>query len=262
MFWPNIQKDISNLIEQCQDCQIHANKKPRPAEHQVSATRALDVLGMDLMEFRGVTSLVTVDYFSELITFDPLERQDSDAVIKALNTIFRKIGPPERIISDNGPCFKSEKFNNFCKELEIQHDTSSPHHHQSNGRAERAIQTIKKILKKCKSETEITLALLAYHDTPVSDTLPSPAELFFNRSNSHRIVPPHPPSVMTDLQSAQLSDKRSQHLKPTTTAQQFVPNQPIWFTEDGTPEWKPGFIESKDVHSYWIINKGNNRRLR
>ena len=167
------------------------------------------------MEFRSITSLVTVNYFSGLITFDPLERQDSDVVIKALNANFRKIGPPERIISDNGPCFKSDKFNSFCKDLEIQPDTSSPHYHQSNGRAERAIQTIKKILKKCKNEVEVTLALLAYHDTPVSDNLPSPAELFFNRSNSHRIMPPHPPSIMSDLQ--QLLDKRSQHLKLTTT---------------------------------------------
>ena len=34
---------------------------------------------------------------------------------------------------------------------------------------EQAIQTVKQVLKKCKTEVEVTLALLAYHDTPVSN---------------------------------------------------------------------------------------------
>ena len=43
-----------------------------------------------------------------------------------------------------------------------------------------------------------------------------------------------------------------------------MPNQPIWFSDDASDEWKPGYIESKDTnpHSYWIINELNNRRIR
>ena len=101
--------------------------------------------------------------------------------MKILNNIFRRFGLPEKIISDNGPCFSSDSFQTFCEQLDIGHITSSPHYHQSNGRAERAAATVKKILKKSKSDADITKSIAAYLDTPVSDALPSPAELFHNR---------------------------------------------------------------------------------
>ena len=49
-----------------------------------------------------------------------------------------------------------------------------------------------------------------------------------------------------------------------TTKDDYVPNQPIWFTEDGSAEWKAGYIESRDPQpdSYWIVNCENNRRIR
>ena len=97
-----------------------------------------------------------------------------------MNSNFRKFGLPERIISDNGPCFRSDKFQRFCDQLEIGHITSSPHYHQSNGRAERAVETIEQILRKSASDIEITKAVTTYLDTPVSGTLTSPAELFLN----------------------------------------------------------------------------------
>eukprot|EP00794_Sanderia_malayensis_P018444 gene18444-20293_t len=43
-----------------------------------------------------------------------------------------------------------------------------------------------------------------------------------------------------------------------------MPIQPIWFTDDTSDEWKPGYIEARDIapDSYWLINDRNNRRLR
>lgn len=159
----------------------------------------------------------------------------------------------------------SLKNNDFCDSFEIKHLASSPHFHQSNGRVERAIQTIKQIFKKCSSEQEITLTLLAYHDTPISNDLPSPAELFFNRRINTRLGLMYQPTTLDDVQKTKLMEKRSAHIiPPNTPSYDFVPYQPIWFTEDGYPEWKSGFIESKDTHpnSYWIVSEKNDRRLR
>ena len=169
----------------------------------------------------------------------------------------------EKVISDNGPCFKSEKFQSFCSQFEIHHTPSSPHYHQSNGRAERAIQTIRKILKKSKTNTEITLALLAYHDTPISANLLSPADLFFNRRINTRLGRLHSSSNITE-QKINLADKRAAHLKsPRTRQEKYAPQQPIWYTEDGSPEWKPGYIDTLNIHPdlYWIITE-TNRRIR
>lgn len=265
VYWPKLQDDVSAMIASCSDCQIHGKKKPRPPERQVSATRPMQVLGMDLMEFRGRHALVSVDYYSGYITYDPIAAQTTEDVVQALNSNFQKFGLAERIISDNGPCFKSEKFSMFCKELEIKHTTSSPHFHQSNGRAERAIYTVKQILKKSKRNTDITVALVAYHDTPIGDTLPSPAELFFSRRINTRLGFMCQPTMLDDATKSQLMERRASHLRHSERKPDpFVPNDPIWFTEDGTAEWKPGFIDCRDPlpDSYWIINDESNRRLR
>ena len=170
----------------------------------------------------------------------------------------------EEIYSDNGPCFKSATFAQFCQDMEISHQTSSPHFHQSMGRVERAIQTIKQIVKKSQTIQEITHGIITYHDTPISDLLPSPAELFFDRRINSRLGLMCAPSQMTDQQKTQLVEQRAAHLKPSKPGQDnYTPNQPIWFTEDGSPEWRPGFIESQDPHpdSCWIINE-KNRQIR
>ncbi|KAJ3647390.1 hypothetical protein Zmor_019269 [Zophobas morio] len=47
---------------------------------------------------------------------------------------------------------------------------------------ERAIQTVKNIIKKCyETNTDLNLALLDYRNTPVSNCILSPSELLFNR---------------------------------------------------------------------------------
>lgn len=264
VYWPNMQDDITNLIQACDECQIHGRKKPRPPERQVSAVRPMEIIGMDILEHRGRSALVTVDYYSGFITYDPIENQTSEAVIKALNNIFRKFGFAERIISDNGPCFKSMAFSLFCKELDIHHSSSSPHYHQSNGKAERAIGTIKAMLKKSSNDIQITKAFTAYLDTPVSDALPSPAELFHSRRIHTRLSMAIGPRPLTDQQKQQLLAKRSGHLTTPQNDVHYTPNQPIWFTEDNTEEWRAGFIESQHEapDSYWIITEEGKRRLR
>ena len=120
------------------------------------------------------------------------------------------------------------------------------------------------MLRKCNSEIGLTLALLAYHDTPISDALPSPAELMFSRRTCTRLIPTSQQSVLSDTQKSVLTQKRAAHLKPSKDCRDYIPNQPIWFSDDSSDEWKPGYIESKDVHphSYWIVNDKNNRRIR
>ena len=265
VYWPKLQQDITEMIEGCDECQRHGKKKRRPSERQITTTRPMETLGMDLVTFQGQHALVTVDYFSGFITFDLINSETTEAVTKVLNSIFQKFGLPEKILSDNGPCFKSNTFKRFCEQLDIGHLTSSPHYHQSNGRAERAIETIEQILKKARNDIEITKALTTYLDTPVSDTLPSPAELFHNRRINTRLSMTMIPVPLSDQQKINLNDKRSAHLKPSKHDRNiYLPNQPVWFTDDASEDWKPGYIESKDSapDSYWIINNKTSRRIR
>ena len=270
VYWPNLQDDVQKMIEQCDECQIHGDKKPRPSERQIGAVRPMEVLGMDLMEIRGKHAIVTIDFYSGFLTYDELAGTTTSAVIKVLHNIVRKFGLPEMILSDNGPCFKSEEFHTFCANLDIGHITSSPHYHQSNGRAERAISTIKKILKKTQSNIGITRAIIAYLDTPINHELPSPAELFFNgRQINTRLsmaMKFAQQNVLNDVEKNLLVEQRGKHLNKneTVTKMNYLTNQPIWFSDDNSNVWQPGYVRCQDMttpDSYWISTQ-NNRTLR
>ena len=80
---------------------------------------------------------------------------------------------PETFVSDNGPQYTSGMFEDFAKECEFQHVTSSPYFPQANGEAERAVETVKSLLRKCEDPYK---ALLMYHSTPLEVGY-SPSEL-------------------------------------------------------------------------------------
>ncbi|KXJ20592.1 Uncharacterized protein K02A2.6 [Exaiptasia diaphana] len=58
-----------------------------------------------------------------------------------------------------------QEFAQFTKEWGIKHSTSSPRYPQANGEVERAVRTVKSILKK---ENDPTKALLTYRSTPLA----------------------------------------------------------------------------------------------
>ena len=94
-----------------------------------------------------------------------------------MKQIISRHGIPELITSDNGSQLISDEFDNFLKEYDIKHVTSSPKFPQSNGMVERGVQTIKNIFKKA---SDPYLALLIYRSTPLQNGF-SPSELSMGR---------------------------------------------------------------------------------
>ena len=94
---------------------------------------------------------------------------------------FARHGIPRQVISDNGPQFHCQEFEQFSKQWGFSHTTSSPIYPKSNGMVERAIQTIKTLLKKAKATCQDPyIALLQLRNAPCADG-PSPAQLLMGR---------------------------------------------------------------------------------
>ena len=103
-------------------------------------------------------------------------------VINHCKSQFSRHEIPNTLISDNGPQFSSHEFQQFVKQYQIDHHTSSPYHPQSNGMAEKVVQTVKRLMTKARQDgNDPYLALLEYRNAPWSDTLGSPAQRLMGR---------------------------------------------------------------------------------
>ena len=131
-----------------------------------------------MASLNGATYIIASDYFSRYLEVIKLTTTTSSSVISALKSLFAKYGIPEEVVSDNGPQYASAEFCSFVKEYNFQHTTSSPHFPQSNGHAERAVQTAKRLLKNSKDQH---MALLSYRSTPLPWCGLSPAQLLMGR---------------------------------------------------------------------------------
>ena len=88
--------------------------------------------------------LLVVDYCSSYVEVAKLEMTTISDVILHLRSVFARHGIPE----DNGPQYSAFEFAKFAAEKGFTHITSSHRYPQSNWTAERAVQTVKTLLKK------------------------------------------------------------------------------------------------------------------
>ena len=88
------------------------------------------------------------------------------------------------IVTDNGTGFVSQDFKVFLEKNGIKHVTSALHHQASNGLAERAVQAVKKGLKKVSKgsiKEHLAKVLLSYRITPHTTMGVSLSELQIER---------------------------------------------------------------------------------
>jgi len=144
-------------------------------------TRPWEKVGVNICTIPHQDYLITVDYLSGYIECDRLQSKRVSDVIYCLKVQFARHGLPLEVVTDNNP-FNAIEFRHFAEKYDFQHTTSSPHYPQSNGRAEAAVKTIKKLFEKATEDREDPhLALLAFRNTPTEQLGASPAQIMFGR---------------------------------------------------------------------------------
>lgn len=178
VWWPSISSQIKLKVSSCQSCQEIRSAQPRePLISTLLPERPWKRIGIDLCEHNKQSYLVISDYYSRFLEVLHMPTTTSTQVVRKLKATFARYGIAEEVVSDNGPQFTSAEFRELACELDFKHITSSPHHPQGNGHAERAVQVAKRILK----QKDPLLALMCYRSTPCSSTGASPAELLMGR---------------------------------------------------------------------------------
>ena len=64
VWWPSMPKDIERMVSQCRECASHANRMTEPLRPTATPGRPWQMLGTDLLLFKGETYLLVVDYYS------------------------------------------------------------------------------------------------------------------------------------------------------------------------------------------------------
>ena len=151
VWWPGLSAQIKELVENCTACSQHRQQHPEPLMPTPLPERPWKLIATDLFILKKLTYLLVADYYSRYVEVVALPKSTSSStVIQALKTIYARHGVPDEVRSDNGPQYHSEEFAQFAKEWGFKHTTSSPRYPQANGEVERAVRTVKGILKKEK----------------------------------------------------------------------------------------------------------------
>ena len=136
----------------------------------------------DQFKLHGKDCIVHVDYHSDFIELKDLQENTSFAVIEFLKEQFSRYGMPDRLVTVNGPQYRSEDFRQFSPDWEFFHVSSSPYHHRSNGKVDSAVKVVKSLLKKARKDNrDLWLAMSDQRNTPTESLGTSPAQRLMSR---------------------------------------------------------------------------------
>ena len=154
--------------------------------------------------------LIVVDAYSKYSKWSEVIRISSSTstgeTIKALLSLFSSHGLPDKLVSDNGPQCTSDECKEFMTNCGILHIKTAPYHPQTNGEAERFVQTFKNFIKRADHEKSmnqrqideaILKFLMTYRCTPHSGTKFTPSCLMLNRQikNVFDLLRTKPPKI-------------------------------------------------------------------
>ncbi len=189
VYWPGINAAINETRKNCKECcNISPSQAKQPIQQLPHSEYPFQQICVDECEIKGHHYFIVVDKFTNwLIVFHQSGHVQSKHVIESLTTVFETYGVAEQVFSDGGLPLVSSDVQDYLDRWGVKHNISSAHYPQSNGRAELAIKTAKRMLQNnigrngsLKTEA-VCRALLQYRNTPIKNLGLSPAQLLFHR---------------------------------------------------------------------------------
>lgn len=146
------RKEARDIVIQCQNCCQFL-----PVPHRGINPRGLiplQVWQMDVTHYVPFGKLqyihVSVDTCSGIFFATPLSGEKASHVIQHCLEAWSAWGKPRCLKTDNGPAYTSQKFKQFCAQMQVTHITGLPYNPQGQGIIERAHRTLKSYLLKQK----------------------------------------------------------------------------------------------------------------
>ncbi|MBW0475578.1 hypothetical protein O181_015293 [Austropuccinia psidii MF-1] len=159
-WWHKWEQKLSEYINTCERCH-KANRKHGKKygllQHIEEPKHPWETINMDWVtglvpggreNFNAC--LIIVDWFSKSVRCLPCHKEETvmDTALLFWNKIISTCGFPKIIISDRDPKFPSEFWNNLYDILGTKLSFSTAHYPQTDGLAERIIQTMEDIIRR------------------------------------------------------------------------------------------------------------------
>ena len=194
VWWPAMDKEVETFLKKCSACQ---ENRPWDPESPVYSWNVPEEpwsrLHVDFaVAFEGHNWLLVVDATTKWVEIVPMKITTAEKTIQAMEEMFSRFGMPRMVVSDNGPQFTSQQFQEYCKRNNVKHVTSTPYHPRTNGLAERAVRTFKQRFAASRAsgldlKTRLGQYLRSYRTSVHGTTGRTPAFLMFGRQLRTRL---------------------------------------------------------------------------
>ena len=199
MFWPGMDAQLRHAKMQCRRCnETTPSQQKEPLMEPPQPEHPFQLAVTDLYYIAGKTYLVYADRYTGWVEVAYMERGNSMSVCNQLRQYFITYGVPEELGSYGGPPFDSTEFTQFLRNWGVRRRLSSVGYPQSNGRAELAVKTAKRILTTNVTASgkldvdSAARAMLLHRNTPVPDVGESPAVMLLGHTlRDHLPSAPH-----------------------------------------------------------------------
>lgn len=181
---------LRDYLSRCKACNLvnqHVRRMgfyhPRPPSLPNSTWHS-DVLGPFPASNGFNNVLVIIDHTTRFAQSHLLSNMTAETLIQSFRKSFSAYGRPRILITDNGSAYRSDEFQRFLTDCEVEHKLTPSHYSAANGLAERFIKTLKEALIKFKLDnptrewsTMVPLIVGRYNSTKHRVTGFSPREL-------------------------------------------------------------------------------------
>lgn len=154
-YWPKMRADVKRYVSHCHTCLMTKPEQRAPMGYMLSKTPtvtkpwqliSVDVVGPLPRSSSGYVYILTVsDCFSKFVLLFPLRKATANSITKLLEEqVILVYGAPKKIITDNGPVFRSRLFRDKMAEYHTHIAYTANYHPQANPveRIHRVIKTM------------------------------------------------------------------------------------------------------------------------
>ncbi|XP_064629342.1 uncharacterized protein LOC135488628 [Lineus longissimus] len=285
---PEIFQMLTDVVKECETCQMYRKVPPKPAVGLPLATDFNQTVAVDLHELdRNIWYLHIIDEFTRFSAGAIVKRKLPQVFVQEFLSHWISIfGPPTSLFSDNGGEFSNSETHDLCENFNIKVITTAAYAPFSNGLLEKHNHVLTNIMLKvkhdrnCSWETALKWALNAKNsmikvhgfsayqlvfgrnpNLPANLTNQLPA---LEGTTTSKVVGEHLGALYATRKAfteTECSERIRRALKKQTrsyTGDKYQMGDKVYYRRPDNTEWKgPGTVIGQDGKIVFIRHGGN-----